>query len=241
MCSVSLSPTQLFSTKWPHLLWFSSTQQRKCGVFLPCFRVCPLVRRLCTAGLLPRFRRDFTAPPSALLPSPGRGLCLSQWRPIPTPFRFYSRTSLFFLSPPPLFFKDVERRGVLVRLTKQERGPKSYFPAGVFGDLTSSDPRKRKVKPKQGASFIQGQSVQVQRSVSRSPCVRPSSPGVGALSPPTTPPPSYLPTPSLHLRPRGAGKRLIQVIRWLCHPSRGSSHFSKGSMDTKPKRKRKRN
>lgn len=117
------------------------------------------------------------------------------------------------LSLPRLFFKDVERRGVLVRLTKQEKGPKSYFPAGMFGDLTSSHPRKRKVKPKQGASFIQGQSVQVQWSVSRSPRVRPSGPGVGALSPPTTPPPSYLPTPSLHLRPRGAGKCLIQVIR----------------------------
>lgn len=141
------------------------------------------------------------------------GACVSaNDDPSPLPLGFTpGRHSSF--SPPALFYKDVERRGVLVRLTKQEKGPKSYFPAGMFGDLTSSDPRKRKVKAKQGASFIQGQSVQVQRSVSRSPRVCPFGPGVGALSPPTTPPPSYLPTPSLHLRPRGAGKCSIQVIR----------------------------
>lgn len=40
------------------------------------------------------------------------------------------------------FFKDAERRRVLTRLTKKEKGSKSYFPTSMFVDFTSSDPRK---------------------------------------------------------------------------------------------------
>lgn len=44
-------------------------------------------------------------------------------------------------------FKDMERRRLLLSLTKKRKGSKSYLPIREFAGLTYSGPREKKVRP----------------------------------------------------------------------------------------------
>lgn len=143
---------------------------------------------LFAAHLLPLQKR---LPSPAICPAPesSQVRVSANSNPYPTPFKFCYGMSLFLLSLFP-FFQDVERR-VPLRLTKKEKGPESYSPAGMCVDLTAPEPRKRKVKPKEGASSSQGRTIQSELSASQSSCLCASCPGFRAqASPPAAPSPS---------------------------------------------------
>lgn len=161
-------------------------------------------------------------------------ICLDQADPKPHSLKVLLQ-DVTLLSLPS--FKDVERR-VLLRLTKKEKGSKSYLPISMSVDLTSSDPRKRK---KWSQSKGPPPSEAKRSSLNWAPtafpyrCLPPhcdahltppTTPGV----PPTTPPSSLsrpaqitlqlvivfftFPPSDLHLLLRGAKRNLIHRISY---------------------------
>lgn len=179
-------------------------------------------------------RKDFTSLLAPSPQSPAPYLCLDQADPKPHSLKVLLQ-DVTLLSLPS--FKDVERR-VLLRLTKKEKGSKSYLPISMSVDLTSSDPRKRK---KWSQSKGPPPSEAKRSSLNWAPtafpyrCLPPhcdahltppTTPGV----PPTTPPSSLslpaqitlqlvivfftFPPSDLHLLLRGAKRNLIHRISY---------------------------
>lgn len=230
MSCISLSPTKLVSTKCSHLLWFLLPKEER---VLPQPRLTPHPWFF-TAGVVPR---EKTSHPCGLhRPKVPPLICvLTQADPKPHSLKVLLQ-DVTLLSLPS--FKDVERR-VLLRLTKKEKGSKSYLPISMFVDLTSSDPRKKRKKWSQSKgpppSEAKRSSLNWAPTAFPYPCLLPhcdahltppTTPGV----PPTTPSSSLslpaqialqlvvvfftIPPSDLHLLLRGAQQNLIHRISY---------------------------